>query len=168
MLYVVLPFPIVFLLHEMEEIVVAPKWIKAKREVLAERFPMASGVFDRLAQLGRRGFIYAVLEELAVVLFATLYVLAGGQAGLYVWAAVVLAFSIHTVVHLMQAVVVRNYIPGLATAILSLGYSAYAVESICQALSGLEFTLCATLGTVFMVINLLLAHKLARLVANRK
>lgn len=38
-LYLVLPFPIAFILHDAEEVMVQHRWMLNRKEVLNERFP---------------------------------------------------------------------------------------------------------------------------------
>lgn len=159
-LYLVLPFPIVFLIHELEEIFVAPKWMQKKKAELEKQFPRAAALVGQLASLDRKGFSYAVLEELVIVLFCTFYVLEDANVGLYLWAAMVLAYSAHIAFHLVQAAACRSYVPGVVTAVLCIPFCAMAVKSIWLGMSGVAFALCLVLGTLFMLLNLMLAHKI--------
>ena len=120
----VLPLPLAFVLHDAEEIAVQGRWIRTHGAELSRRFPKFEPMIARLGALGTRGFSIAAAEELAVLLAVTAYVLVGGTGAAEVWGAVFLAFSLHLIVHAVQAAMVRGYVPGLATSLLLLPYAA--------------------------------------------
>ena len=62
---------------------------------------------------------------------------------------------------------VRGYVPGLVTSLLLLPYAYFGMESIWYAMSGIEIVLWGTAGIVFMVLNLLFAHRLGQLATRR-
>ena len=89
---------------------------------------------------------------------ATCYVLVGGTCSMQVWSALFMAFSLHLLVHVAQAVAVGGYVPGLATSLLLLPFAAYGLWSIWLAMGCLEFMAWGLAGVAFMVANLRLAH----------
>ena len=119
----VLPLPLAFVLHDAEEIAVQGRWIRTHGAELSRRFPKFEPMIARLGALGTRGFAIAAAEELAVLLAVTAYVLVGGTWAAEAWGAVFLAFSLHLIVHAVQAAMVRGYVPGLATSLLLLAAS---------------------------------------------
>ena len=130
-------------------------------KALAERFRGMKPMIDYLSRIGTKAFVIAALEELAVILLATCYVLVHGAYSLQVWAALFMAFSFHLLVHVLQAVLARGYVPGVVSALLLLPYSYIGLEGIWLAMSGWEMVACGVAGVVFMAANLLLAHRLA-------
>ena len=157
-LTLVLPFPLLFVIHEAEEVLVQHGWMKAHRADLERRFPWARDILAHLSRLGRRAFAIAALEELLVLSLATCYVLVGGTCSMQVWSALFMAFSLHLLVHVAQAVAVGGYVPGLATSLLLLPFAAYGLWSIWLAMGCLEFMAWGLAGVAFMVANLRLAH----------
>ena len=160
-LYLVLPFPLAFILHDTEEAVVQHRWMRKHKDALAERFRGMKPMIDYLSRISTKAFVIAALEELAVILLATCYVLVYGAYSLQVWAALFMAFSFHLLVHVLQAVQARGYVPGVVSALLLLPYSYIGLEGIWLAMSGWEMVACGVAGVVFMAVNLLLAHRLA-------
>ena len=69
-----------------------------------------------------------------------------------------MAFSLHLIVHIVQAIMVRGYVPGLVTSILLLPYAAYGMWSIWLVMSGWQLLGWGIAGVAFMVVNLRLAH----------
>lgn len=158
--FLVLPLPAVFCLHDAEEAIVQRKWLLGHAERLKERMSFARAIIDRMLQLKPKAFVIAALEELMVLLAVTAYVLVESPYAMWVWVSVFLAFVIHLMVHIGQAIAVRGYIPGLITTILLIPYAAYGIYSVWLAMSVAEMLLCAILGTLFMIANLRFAHYL--------
>ena len=112
-LNLVLLFPMMFILHDVEEILVQHRWILSHRERLMLKFPSMRSMVEHLSHLNTRAFALAAAEELLLIVLATGYVLSDGAYGVEIWSALFMAFFIHLWVHLLQAVMVRGYVPGL-------------------------------------------------------
>lgn len=157
-LYLVLPFPVAFILHDAEEVVVQHRWMLAHREALARRFPKIAPLLDHLCGLSTKAFAIAAFEELVVLLAATCYVLVDGAFSMQIWSALFIAFSIHLLVHISQAIIVRGYVPGVVTSVLLLPYACLGLQSIWNAMSGMELLIWSLIGIAIMVANLKFAH----------
>ena len=70
-LYLVLPLPIVFILHDTEEAIVQHRWVLAHREALALRFPKLRPAIEHLSNIGTTAFAVAAMDELLVLIVAT-------------------------------------------------------------------------------------------------
>ena len=162
-LILVLPLPLAFIVHDVEEVVFINGWMLRHRSGLVQRFPRMILLVDRLGGLGTKGFAVAAAEELLIILLATVYVLVQGPYAREIWAALFIAFSVHLLVHIVQALVVRSYVPGLATSILLLPYAFYGIYSIWLAMSWLQIILLGLGGIVLMLANLRFAHWLGSL-----
>lgn len=159
-LYLVLPFPLLFVLHEAEEIMVQRRWLSTHRNALNAKFPRLRPLIDHLSRLTTPAFALAATEEWFILLAATCYVLVGGSYALPLWSALFIAFAFHQLVHIAQAVAVRGYVPGLVTSLLLLPYSALGLQSIWLVMSGWELLFWGIAGVAFMAINLRFAHGL--------
>ncbi|MGM9804130.1 MAG: HXXEE domain-containing protein [Muribaculaceae bacterium] len=166
-LTLVLPFPVLFLIHEAEEVVVQHRWMLAHKQELTSKFPKMQAIIENLAGLSTKAFAVAASEEFLLLLLATLYVMIGGKGCMPIWAALFMAFSLHLLVHLGQAIAVRGYVPGIVTSIVLLPFAAYGAWSIWLAMSALEFALCSIAGVVFMAVNLRFAHWLGNKLFNK-
>ena len=164
----VLPLPLAFVLHDAEEIAVQGRWIRTHGAELSRRFPKFEPMIARLGALGTRGFAIAAAEELAVLLAVTAYVLVGGTWAAEAWGAVFLAFSLHLIVHVVQAAMVRGYVPGLVTSLLLLPYAAYGVWSISLVWTAPKILALAAAGSIAVAANLRLAHGIGLLLAGSK
>ncbi|MGM9694406.1 MAG: HXXEE domain-containing protein [Alloprevotella sp.] len=157
-LILVLPLPVAFLLHDAEEVAVQHRWMVKHGEELQERFPRFRPLLCHLQRLDTKAFALAALEEFAVLLCATACVLADAPFALELWAALFLAFSLHLLLHLAQAVAVRGYVPGLVTSLLLLPFSAYGLFCMSLVMSPLEMLALAVAGAAFVGLNLRFAH----------
>ena len=151
-------FIIAFIVHDGEEIAMEHKWVMSHGDALCARFPMLHRLFNHLRWMSTKAFAIAVLEELAVLVAITVYALFGGPYGAELWSAAFIAFSIHLVVHVGQAIVVRGYVPGLVSSILLLPFSYYGMKGICHTFSASQLLLYGAIGVVIMVANLAFAH----------
>lgn len=157
-LYLILPFPVAFILHDLEEIFTQHKWILAHQEALTNRFPKMGAMLEHLGQLNTKAFSIAAAEELLLLLIATAYLLVDGPFALPIWSALFIAFSLHLLVHIGQAIAVKGYVPGVVTSILLLPYCLFGMQMIWNHFSLGELLLYAALGIILMVLNLRLAH----------
>lgn len=60
-------FPIVFMIHEFEEIIMVEKWMRKHRDELSERFPIMTKRLEWLTRIDTRSFTVIVAEEFLIV-----------------------------------------------------------------------------------------------------
>ena len=157
-LYIVLPFPLAFIINDLEEMVVQHRWMLSHRYILEERFPRIKPISKHLASLDTKSFAIAALEELFIIILVTCYVLIQGKYCMEIWSALFIAFSFHQLIHIIQATILHSYVPGVFTSLLLLPYSYIGLQSIWNAMNGTGVMLCGIVGIIFMVLNLLFAH----------
>lgn len=154
----VLPMPVAFILHDAEEVLLQRGWMLRNAALVKERMPWAAPVISRLLRLTTGAFAIAAIEELLLILAATACVLVQAGFALEVWAAMVMAFALHLLVHVAQAVLMRGYVPGLVTSVLLLPYSAWGVYSLWLAMGLGTLLLCTVAGVAVAAVNLRFAH----------
>lgn len=165
-LYLVLPFPLAFFLHDAEEVLVQHRWMLSHHDTLLRRFPKLNPVITHLCRLDTKAFAIAAFEELLILLVATCYVLVQGYCCMQIWSALFMAFSLHLLVHIGQALLFRGYTPGVVTSLLLLPYSFLGLQSIWCSMTITELLLWGTAGVAFMVVNLMFAHRLGTLLTH--
>ena len=102
-------FPSLFMLHELEEIVWMPSFVKK----ISAQFP------DNLILSYYTPFAFnaIVLEQF---LFLLLSLFLSYQFSNYtIYATIVIAYIYHVLGHLVQTIVIQKYVPGLLTGILT-------------------------------------------------
>lgn len=158
LLSLVLPLPVAFLLHDVEEAVVQHRWMLSHEATLRVRFPRLQRLIAHLLQLDTRAFLVAALEEWLLLMGVTAYVLLQAPYATEVWAACFLAFSLHLLVHVGQSLLLRGYVPGLVSSLLLLPYAAYGIWSIWLVMSGWFMLLLAGAGWLLLLVNLWFSH----------
>ena len=161
--------PLVFVIHDGEEILTMPRWIAGHRPLLqhiARMSPAAREVVANLPTTTAQVAI-AVAVELAVFLLATALVARDPRRGfpLYFYAAVLGVYTAHSLTHLGQTVLLRDYTPGVVTAVLVVpAAGAYLYKRLFEAdlLSRRSALLSAAAGVLGMVPLLLTAHFVGR------
>ncbi|OUM68128.1 hypothetical protein PIROE2DRAFT_4272 [Piromyces sp. E2] len=102
-------FPIIFIIHDMEEIIGLGIWLRKNKELLKEKY---SFVIKTYKNFSTEGFSLAVFEELIIcVLISLLALVVNNELMWYVWLGGFIGCTIHFVVHIGQSVILRQYIP---------------------------------------------------------
>lgn len=112
-------FPSLFMLHELEEIVWMPSFVKKisiqypNNRILTYYTPFA--------------FNFIVLEQF-LILMTSLYL--SYQFNNYsIYASIIIAYIYHVFGHLIQTVVIRKYVPGLLTGIFTSLFSLFYLKN---------------------------------------
>lgn len=164
-LYLILPFPIAFIVHEAEEIGTFRRWLSSKGEGVKARLPKSAAVIDRLSSLDKAAFSVAALEELLLIILITLYLLSDLPYASEIWYTVFLAFALHLFIHIAQAIIVRGYVPGLVSAIILIPYICMGLSSISLVMPVYEMVILAVVGLALAAANLWLAQSLGQTVS---
>lgn len=154
--------PIVFIIHDFEEIVFFKSWINKNKDYLTEKFPKISKRFlSRFNNLSTSAFALAVTEEFVLLSLITL-----GSVlfdNYLLWLAAFMGFFVHLLAHLAQWIVLKRYIPAIGTTFLVFIYCAYSLYEIISndIFQSLEIALWTIIGVGLIGVNLVFAHKLA-------
>ena len=150
-------FPILFVLHDFEEIIGSKLWVTKNGAAIAKRFPMVGFIFKNFST---EGFALAVAEELVLILIICGLTFTGIHAFSMLWLGAFIAFTLHLVVHIGQAIVIRKYIPALATSIPLIPVSIWiAINCITSSNATLfEIAAYSVIAALAVVGNLFLAH----------
>ena len=162
--------PLVFVIHDGEEILTMPRWIAGHRPLLeriAHKSPAARRVVANLPTTTAQVAV-AVAVELAVFLLATVLVAGDPRPGfaLYVYAALLGVYTAHSLTHLGQTLLLRAYTPGVVTAVLLVPpVGGFIYKRLFEAglLSRRSALLSAAAGVLGMVPLLLTAHFVGRM-----
>ncbi|MFT8703171.1 MAG: HXXEE domain-containing protein [Oenococcus oeni] len=144
-------FPLIFMLHELEEIAFMPGWVakvKAnKNNWLTEMIP----------EISAKNFTLMVLEEYILLLIITL--LCWWTKNLDFYFAVILAYNLHILFHIGQAIIFKGYIPGLFLGIVSLGLASWLIWLTVDYVSWDKIFVFLPLAILIIVVNLISIHK---------
>ena len=148
-------FPLLFIFHDMEEIIGFKSWIDKNCETIISRYPRIEKMY---AQYSTEGMALAVFEEFILCIIICAISVMTNWYGL--WLGGFIAFVIHLVVHIGQAIVIKKYIPALITSIICLPVSIYFIYRSISLLSYavMSIVVFSFLGIIIIGINLKFAH----------
>lgn len=156
-------FPLLFIFHDMKEIIGLVPWIHFNETLLAQKAPTILKIHKGVTT---KGFALAVFEEFILVLSITLLTyFTQSRVFELIWLGGFVAFALHLLLHIGQSILLRKYIPALITSILCFPVSAYLITDIVHLwrVSTSEFFLFSLVGSGIVVINLLFALWLGRM-----
>ena len=145
-------FPSLFMLHELEEIIWMPSFVKK----ISIQYPN-----NRILSYYTPFAFNAIVLEQFLILMTSLYL--SYQFNNYrIYATIIIAYIYHVLGHLIQTIVIRKYVPGLLTGILT------SLFSLCNLKNKFPIILYGySLFTLLVIIlNLVLSfvvlHKMSR------
>lgn len=156
--------PAMFLLHDAEEVLFLPPWLRRNRELLARGvFRSSPAACSRISTGFPPPLRFAAMAAEELVLLVAVTACAALAGCYYPWLALFLAFGMHLLIHLGQWAAVGRYVPVIAT---SLPCLACCGRGLCiminsRAFSLREFVLCGMAGCAVAAVNLWLVHRLA-------
>jgi amino acid transporter len=155
------------MIHDFEEIIFFKSWISRNRNYLTQKFPKISKRFLALfGNLSTPAFALAAAEE-----FVLLSLITVGSVLFHnylLWLAAFMGFFVHLLVHLIQWIILKRYIPAIWTTFLALIYCIYSLyEIISNSVFQIsEIVLWTIIGFGLVGVNLVFAHKLAKSLKN--
>ena len=152
--------PVIFMFHDMEEIVEAEKWIRNNLNSIIAMHPGAERLLSVYRGVTTAGFAAAVYEELIVLMGICL---AADLTDITffdgLWFGGLVGFTLHLAIHIAQATLIRRYIPCLITSVISLPPSIFL---ICKCVPQLTFDALLIsgmiVGIIGVAVNLKFAH----------
>lgn len=153
-------FPIIFMFHDMEEIIGFGIWLQKNREMLAEKYPF---VLKTYHDFSTEGFALAVFEQLIVcIVFSALAIYIKMEFFLLLWLGGFIACILHFIVHIGQAIIIRQYIPALLTSIICLPISIWIVSEYISLLEcqRIKIVLFGFIGIIVVLLSLKFAQSL--------
>ena len=148
-------FPILFMVHDMEEIIGFGLWLTKNESFLDERYPKISNTYKPYST---EGMAAAVMEELVLCLGICVHSRWTAFYGL--WFGAFMAYTIHLIVHIGQSLIIRKYIPALLTSVLCLPVSIWVIwkSMLLASLNITEAAVYSVIGIVVIVGNLKVVH----------
>lgn len=118
--------PVMFMLHDFEEIILMRPWGLRFSAILNDRLPAPiRRMSNATLNLSTPAFAFAVM--LIYILFAAVTLLCV-EFNLYnFWTAILIIYFVHLLLHIGQAIYLRNYVPAVITSVLTGIYSVAAL-----------------------------------------
>jgi len=153
-------FPILFIIHDFEEIIFFKSFFKKNKTYLLIKFPQGSNFYHSIST---ESFAIGVLIQFIMVSMLTFVSILTGQ---YIfWLGTFIAFAVHLVIHLVQAIFIKRYTPALLTSITTLPISIYMITYFFNTLhiNLLSLSKYSILAIILVGLNLLVIHKIIHL-----
>ncbi|MBP1933577.1 HXXEE domain-containing protein [Ammoniphilus resinae] len=156
---VILLGPLIFFIHDLEEVLWAQQWLDENRQLIEGT--LLDGIVDKLGFPPLEfGIVVGIVTHLYCIIsyFAAKNLKAGISMNLYISTILILFVNVFT--HLGQSILLKMYTPGVVTAVLVvLPYSIYAlkklkVENLMTKTSRLVSPVAAV-GMVFILFGLM-------------
>lgn len=151
-------FPVLFIFHDMEEIIGYGIWLKKNRAMLDEKYPKISRIYENYST---EGMALAAFEELLLcLLFCILALMTKNKMLWLVWLGGFIAYAFHLLIHICQSLFIRKYIPCFITSIMALPIS---IWQIYECILELQCTVSAVIlfssvGMIIVALNLKFAQ----------
>ena len=153
-------FPIIFMFHDMEEIIGFKFFLRQNETELQKRFP---AILRRYKDFSTEGFALAVYEELILcIAISALAYFIDREFLWYIWLGAFLGCDLHFFVHLIQVSIYRRYIPACITSLICLPINTLIICKCILCIEGSVPIACAfmALGAILVFINIFVAQKL--------
>lgn len=152
-------FPIIFIFHDLEEIIFMKPWINKYRSYLNKRFPrLSKKMLPHFDQITTSTFAMGVAEEFIFVSIVT--ITAYLNQWYYLWEGFFIAFTVHLIIHCIQMVVIRRYVPAIVTSIICLPCSIVIIMNTIELFQSDRLLLFIFISVILLAINLMFIHKL--------
>ena len=104
--------------------------------------------------------VIAAAVGFLVVLLSTAALFVGGLWTERIWATVFMAYSVCSLINIVRAVILKAYVPGLVTAIISVPLIAHTTYSLSIVWPCWEMLLFGILGLAIAVAGLFIAQRI--------
>ena len=156
-------FPILYMFHDFEEIIIIDAWNKKNSEYL-EEIKRKNKYVTYSADNSTASFSAAVLIGFTIITIVTIF---SYLFEIYiVWFGLFMAIFIHFFVHILLGIIYKVYVPGMATSIIFIPIFIYLlVKSNIFSMFNVGSILISILSaSVISIIILNFLHKLMRIV----
>lgn len=150
-IFLYLSFPILFMFHELEEIAYINEWIhiwnleKMRNFIKNKNLPT------------NKNFTLMVLEEYFIIIIVGSICYMNSYDEFYV--SVIIAYNIHILGHIIQALYLRSYVPGLILGVISLIILSIILSNYIIYFDWRLIVMFVPLTSFLLVFNLFLIHK---------
>lgn len=144
-------FPALFMLHELEEIVWMPSFVKK----ISIQYPN-----NRILSYYTPFAFNAIVLEQFLILLLSLF-LSYWYSNYTIYATIVIAYIYHVFGHLIQTLVIRKYVPGLLTGILTSWFSIISLKNEIP-ITLYSYSLFTLLVIILnLVVSFMILHKIS-------
>jgi len=134
--------PIVFMLHDLEEIVGLRPWLRRNRTGISARLPsFGAKTLDWMLALEPERFAGIVAYEFVLISLSSILAVGWGFTNL--WLGIFSVFTLHLFVHIGQALFLRRIFPALPSSLLALPYCGLVLQRFADDFAVAPLTIAA-------------------------
>ena len=155
-------FPIIFMIHDFEEVIMFKPWVEKNASFMKKNFPrLAARMLPHMEGLSTSSFAFAVLGMFLIV--STVTLISVELDFYYLWAAAVIGYFVHLLVHIAQFLVVGRYVPVFITSVATTPYCLWALIEVNERhpLSPVPTIVLSVVAVVVIGAGVVLLHMLA-------
>ena len=156
-------FIVIFLLHDLEEIIWVESWIKKNKQHVMNVVPTSiKRRLDKMLTITSGQFALAVLLEF--IIFIPFTYLAAEKGVYLIYLSMNTIFLLHVFTHVGQSLYLRMYTPGVVSAVIFvLPYTLYVLHSLLakELVTWEEILLSIPIG-LFIIPIVLVGHELGK------
>ncbi|HLO16032.1 MAG TPA: HXXEE domain-containing protein [Anaerolineales bacterium] len=154
--------PIVFMIHDFEEIIMFRAWLTTDGDKVRQRFPRRGVQFLRpLESLSTAAMAMGIAVVFLVLSVST--ILAVELSFYNFWAGLLLGFFIHLIAHIGQYILMKRYVPCVITSVLGSVYCIWALGQMSSLLNWPAVGGWTAFAGALIVVVLSIAHKVGAL-----
>ena len=152
----ILLLPILFIFHDMEEII-GFGWFFRNNPYIFEKFPRITKAYKDYTTAG---MALAVYEEFIPFFGISLLAYYFENDVLYtVWFGLLISLTVHFLIHIGQSIYIKKYIPSLITSIICFPITAVVLVNSSKYIVVSLSTVLLMVGSILlMIVNLRFAH----------
>lgn len=150
-------FPLLFILHDFEEIIFIKYWIQKNENYLQAIAPSRFiPVINHMKKISTAAFAFGVAEEYILIMIICIISFLTNRY--YLWLGCFIAFVLHMIVHIFQALFIKRYIPSLATSLICTPISIAILVNIWNQFIFSRIIFYSILSCIIMIGNLVFIH----------
>ena len=152
-------FPVLFIFHDLEEVIGFGLWTRRNKQTMDKRFPKLAQAYQKMYEpYSTEGMALAVFE----ILILCILICFGSILfkWYYLWIGAFIACILHFLMHIIQTIIWKGYIPAVVTSIIAVPLSIFVVY---KSLKLLQYSigtviLWSVIGLVIILANVKFAH----------
>ncbi len=150
-------FPLLFLVHELEELFGFEKWFHKNKDKFSGR---PREILDYVSTyFSKKAMLFAITEQLVLSVIVCFISLKYDFFNL--WLGAFIAYTVHLIVHVGQSLAISSYIPAVFTSVLEIPVCLFIVYKVyTMFFYSLMNIICYSLLSLIIIgLNLLLLHR---------
>ncbi len=155
-------FPILFLIHELEEILGFEKWYDKNKNKLNKYPKIANKLSKVFSYFSKKNMLFAIFEQLILCLLVCIIAV---KYDFYIlWLAAFIGYTIHLIIHVFQSAILKTYIPSLITSLIEIPICSYIIYIMFKhySFSLYEVFYYSGFAVIIIALNLYLVHKIMK------